>query len=247
MKLALFSDIHSNLYALEAVLSDIEKFFVDAAYCCGDLVGYGAHPNEVVKLIAEKRIPTVMGNYDDGVAFDRILCGCDFKNEEEAQRGEKSLLWTRQKLTFENKQILKQLPKEIELEIEGKKVLIVHGSHRALNEYLHEMLLKGEVSRIFEETGADIVFCGHTHIPYVRKYKDKFLVNVGTVGKPKPPVPDVKHFSNDAVWMYAEINDEDTIFRLMRVPYDYEKSARAIEEAGLPYHFADYVRGKNPD
>lgn len=247
MKLAAFSDIHSNLYALEAVLSDIERFSADAVICCGDLVGYGANPNEVVELIAEKHISTIMGNYDDGVGFDRLLCGCDFKNEEEARRGEKSLLWTRQNITPENKQILKQLPHKLEFEIKGKKVLVVHGSHRALNEYLHETLPKKEVAGIFEETGADIVFCGHTHSPYVRRYKDKFLVNVGTVGKPKPPAHDVKNFSNDAVWIYADINKNDIIFRLMQVPYDFEKSAQAIEEAGLPHHFADYVRGINPD
>ena len=247
MKLALFSDIHSNLYALEAVLSDIEKFSVDTAICCGDLVGYGAHPNEVVKLIFEKDISTVMGNYDDGVGFDRLLCGCDFKNEEEARRGEKSLLWTRQKITSENKQILKKLPHKLEFEAEGKKILVVHGSHRALNEYLHEKLPQAEVARLFEETGADIIFCGHTHIPYVRRYKDKFLVNVGTVGKPKPQANDVKRFSNDAMWIYADINKDDILFKLMLVPYDFEKSAEAIEEAGLPHHFADYIRGINPD
>ncbi|MCR4429453.1 MAG: metallophosphatase family protein [Tepidanaerobacteraceae bacterium] len=247
MKLAVFSDVHSNLYALEAVLSDMEKFAVDRVICCGDLVGYGAHPNEVVELIADNGIFTVMGNYDDGVGFDRLLCGCDFKNEEEALRGEKSLLWTRQKITFENKQMLRQLPKKLEFEIEGRKALMVHGSHRALNEYLHETLPKEDVSRIFSETGADIIFCGHTHIPYIRNHKDKFLVNAGTVGKPKPQAPDEKRFSNDAVWIYADINDDDNIFRIMRVPYDYEKSARAIEESGLPHQFADYVRGINPD
>jgi len=247
MKLAVFSDIHSNLYALKAVLSDIERFSTDAVICCGDLVGYGANPNEVVELIAEKHISAIIGNYDDGVGFDRLLCGCDFKNEEEARRGEKSLLWTRKNITPENKQFLKQLPRKLEFETGNRKVLVVHGSHRALNEYLHETLPQEEAAVVFEETGADIVFCGHTHIPYVRRYKDKFMVNVGTVGKPKPPAHGVKNFSNDAVWMYADIGKDDIMFRLMRVPYDFEKSAKAIEQAGLPRHFADYVRGIDPD
>ncbi|HEY3885485.1 MAG TPA: metallophosphoesterase family protein, partial [Vicinamibacterales bacterium] len=71
MRLAIFSDIHGNLPALEAVLAHVHSQAFDALYCLGDLVGYGASPNEVVDRIRRDRIPTLVGNYDDGVGYDR--------------------------------------------------------------------------------------------------------------------------------------------------------------------------------
>ncbi len=67
MKIALFSDVHANLPALEAVLLDIDSRHPDAIYCLGDLVGYATFPNEVVDLIRHRKIPTIAGNYDEGV------------------------------------------------------------------------------------------------------------------------------------------------------------------------------------
>jgi len=75
MRIAIFSDIHANLHALQAVLGAIDARKPDAIYCLGDLVGYGAFPNEVIALIRQRGIPTIMGNYDDGVGFDRDDCG----------------------------------------------------------------------------------------------------------------------------------------------------------------------------
>lgn len=69
MKVAIISDIHANVVALKAVLKDIEEQQVDRIYCVGDLVGYAPFPNEVIDLIKEKNIPTVMGNYDDGIGY----------------------------------------------------------------------------------------------------------------------------------------------------------------------------------
>lgn len=71
MKIAVLSDIHGNILALEAVLKDIELRGPDLIFCLGDLVGYGAFPNEVISLISWRRIPTIMGNYDEGVGYDK--------------------------------------------------------------------------------------------------------------------------------------------------------------------------------
>ena len=75
MRIAIISDIHGNLPALDAVLADLAMQRPDQVYCLGDLVGYGASPNEVTERIRAEAIPTVMGNYDDGVGFDRDECG----------------------------------------------------------------------------------------------------------------------------------------------------------------------------
>src|SRR5689334_21311525 len=138
MRIAIFSDIHGNLQALDAVLSDITAQKPDAIYCLGDLVGYGAAPNEVTERIRREGFPTVMGNYDDGVGFERDECGCAYREEAERLLGDRSLAWTKAKTTAENKAYLRTLKKEIRFEADGKRILLVHGSPRKMNEYLFE-------------------------------------------------------------------------------------------------------------
>ncbi len=86
MRIAIFGDLHGNSVATEAVLAAIDADGPDAVYCLGDLVGYGACPNETIELIRERAIPTVMGNYDDGVGFDRDDCGCAYRDQDEEAR-----------------------------------------------------------------------------------------------------------------------------------------------------------------
>jgi predicted phosphodiesterase len=83
MKIALFSDIHANLPALEAVLADMDAQQPDAVYCLGDLVGYNIWPNEVADIIRKRGIPTIAGNYDEGIGKHSDDCGCAYKTDEE--------------------------------------------------------------------------------------------------------------------------------------------------------------------
>ena len=110
MKIAVLSDIHGNLAALEAVWQDLQAWQPEAVYCLGDLVGYGAHPNEVVEFIHQREIPTLMGNYDEGVGFDLDDCGCVYKDPELKRLGDLSLAWSRAQTTRENKLYLQSLP-----------------------------------------------------------------------------------------------------------------------------------------
>src|SRR5918997_6157980 len=118
-RLAIFSDLHGNRAATEATLAAIDAAAPDAVYCLGDLVGYGAKPNETIDLIRERGIPTIMGNYDDGVGFDRDDCGCAYKDKDEEARGQQSLFWTRAETTEEHKPYLRTLLPEIRFEAKG--------------------------------------------------------------------------------------------------------------------------------
>ena len=242
MKIAVFSDVHSNFEALKAVLEDIKLYNPDKILCLGDLVGYGASPNEVVELIREESIATVMGNYDEAVGFRKMVCGCDYKTEEEAMLGGISLSWTSENIKEENREFLKNLPRKVEFEAEGYKILAVHGSPERTNEYLFEDTSPERLIKFFEENHCHIVLCGHTHIPYVKTLKDRFVINAGSVGKPKPEQGKNK-FSKDATWVFMEIKPGELTFKIMKVPYDFEKSAGLIEERGLPKLFANLVRG----
>jgi predicted phosphodiesterase len=107
-----------------------------AIYCLGDLVGYAPLPNEVVERIRTAQIPTIMGNYDDGVGFDRDECGCAYREADERRLGDQSFGWTKAHVTPETNTFLRQLRPAIRIEVDGKRLFLVHGSPRKINEYL---------------------------------------------------------------------------------------------------------------
>lgn len=230
MRLAIFSDIHSNLPALDAVLADIRAQTPDRVYCLGDLVGYASTPNEVVERIRRDGIPTIMGNYDDGVGFDREECGCAYKEPLDRELGQKSLEWTKGKTTSENKEFLRTLVPEIRFTAAGKRVLLVHGSPRRMNEYLFADRPLSSFRRLSKSSGADLIVFGHTHVPYVKDVDGVWFINVGSVGKPK---------DGDPRACYAVIDlDTQPHVTFRRVTYDVRTAAAGIRASGLPHKFA---------
>jgi len=239
MPIAILSDIHGNLPALEAVLNDLRGHQLDAIYCLGDLVGYGAAPNEVVERIRAERIPTIMGNYDDGVGFDRDDCGCAYRSEDEQARGQRSLLWTRARTTDDHKAFLRSFPSEIRFDAAGQRILLVHGSPRKMNEYLFEDRPLSSFERLAASSNADIIIFGHTHRPYTKVAGNVLFVNAGSVGKPK-----------DGDWRACYVllsPGAAQPVEFVRVPYDLERATKAIRETDLPHEFAaDLERGGAP-
>ena len=111
-QLALFSDVHGNRPALEAVLADIEARGISRVHCLGDLVGHGPDPNGVIDLVRERGIPSLLGNYDEGVGWDRGECGCVYPNEEAKKVGKDSYAFTAANVTKGRKTFLRCLPRE---------------------------------------------------------------------------------------------------------------------------------------
>lgn len=234
MKIAVISDIHANIEALRTVLRDIEGQNVDQVYCAGDLVGYAPFPDEVIELIREKQIPTVMGNYDDGVGNMRFICGCDYKDEKAQALGEQSIMWTKEHTTGENKEFLRKLPAEIRFKLGDKRALIVHGSPNRLNEYIYQDTPDEFLAELIEKGDTDILVCGHTHKPFHRVIYGKHIVNAGSVGKPKHGNPRATYvIISPGAGVEVEIR---------QVEYDFEATAREIEESGLPDEFAEMIR-----
>jgi len=234
MKIAVFSDIHGNQEALVNVLKDIDEQKPDHVFCLGDLVGYGPRPNEVIETIREAKIPTVMGNYDEGVGYEKGDCGCAYVTDVEKANGQHSIEWTTEQVSKENKTFLRSLHDKIEFNANGYKMLLVHGSPRRINEYLYEDRPARSLKRILESVEADIVVCGHTHKPYHRHVVGVNLINDGSVGKPK---------DGDQRACYAMITlGEDVVVEFRRVNYPVEAVAEEIIKAGLPEAFADALR-----
>jgi putative phosphoesterase len=236
MRIAVIADIHSNIFSLNEVLLDIDNKNVDLIVCLGDLVGYATYPNEVIDTIRENRILTIKGNYDEAVGEELMVCGCDYPDPKDAENAGVSLNWTIDETSEENKEFLKSLPLEVDISFESKTIKFVHGSPRKINEYLKENSTEAE--EVMSSFEADILVCGHTHRPYYKSYGSKLLVNAGSAGKPKTGTPKANYVVLDLSGDTAEVE-------INEVEYEFERTASAIEEMGLPQEFADIIRTGN--
>ena len=199
MRIAIFSDVHANLPALEAVLANIDAADPDLVFCLGDLVGYAPWPDEVVAEIRRRRIPTIAGNYDEGVGMASDDCGCAYRTEEEQERGRLSIAYTNDVVTAEIRVFLRSLPRHLALDLgtdeQPFRVLLVHGSPRNINEYLFEARPDRSFLRLLADAGADALVFGHTHKPFWKRLRTdgdervRPAINTGSVGKPKDGDP----------------------------------------------------------
>ena len=227
--IALISDIHSNIEALEAVWDEIKD--ADAFLCMGDLVGYGASPNEVVEFVRKqmkrRTFLCVRGNHDNAIAF-----GADWGFNPYARQ---AVRWHQRVMTIENLEFLRRLPvRQLFEDDTGRSYLLIHGSPRApLDEYLFPWLPESEFKAVLSYVRQDDLLVGHTHVPMLKVIEGRRIINPGSVGQPR-----------DGDWRasYAIIDTEreppDNI-EFHRVEYDVEEAARKIIEAGLPMFLAN--------
>ena len=254
MKIALFSDIHANLPALQSCLQSIDEQKSDAVYCLGDLVGYNVWPNEVINEIRRRGIPTIAGNYDQGIGLMSDECGCAYKTDSEKDMGKISISYTNSLVKPEERKYLRTLPAHIRVEFQLNNdkltLLLVHGSPRKINEYLFEDRDEKSMLRIMEQADADIMCFGHTHKPYHRVLPTepgdnphyRHAINIGSVGKPKDG-------TNKGCYVILTINPDSTVTKkntiavdFVRFDYDVEQAAKAVEESPLPNEYADMLR-----
>ena len=231
MKIAVISDIHGNIYALMKALEDIDEQRVDKIICLGDLVGYGPHPNEVVALIRRREIPCIKGNYDASVVDGAYTY---IRNTE---INSFSLPWACEELRVSNKFYLDSLPTSLKYTINGVNILFTHGSPNAINDYLFEDA--PNTIKIMNEYDGDVLVCAHTHIPCAKKYENKLLINVGSIGKPKIGLP-------NPTYAIIDINDLGEINVTIRhLEYEYKKIMKDCEMLNFPSSITDsYETGK---
>lgn len=225
---AVFSDVHGNLPGLEAILADIERRGVTRTISLGDLVGYGPWPNEVALVVRDRGIPSLMGNYDQGIGFETGDCGCVYRTDEQRAEGAVSLAWTQEVVGDEVKAYLRTLQDQFTLRTPAGDLLAVHGSPRRINEYLFEDRPASAMERMAREYPYPAIFFGHTHVPYARPVGSTTFVNVGSGGRPK-----------DADWRlcYAIVDPAKLgtpgFVAFVRVPYDFERLQRRLAETPL--------------
>jgi len=242
MRALVISDIHGNLQALEAVLAAVGT--VDQLWNLGDMVGYGANPNEVIELIRPLALVNVRGNHD------RVCCGLTSSqgfNPVAAEAAE----WTRQKLTKENLEWLRHMPKGPVAATE--RAMCAHGSPLHEDHYIVSMR---DAWTPLQRMQTEITFFGHTHVQGGFSQREheweedrpeyqeqdvaehgtigvpvgtRHLINPGSVGQPR---------DNDWRAAFAIYDDELEEVTFFRIPYDVEAAQAAIRAAGLPERLA---------
>jgi len=222
--------------ALEAVLDDLAARGTTRVYCLGDLVGYGADPNGVIDLLRSRGVQSILGNYDEGIGWETGDCGCYYPNAEAKRIGEASYAFTVGAVTLDGKAYLRTLPRELHVDLADKKIHLVHGSPRRINEYLSRDRDERTYVRLAGTESDDAIAFGHTHDPWFRRYGDKLFVNVGSAGRPK-----------DGDWRAAYVVLRSSArapigVEIRRVEYDVEAAAGGVLAAGLPAALADTLR-----
>ena len=225
MKIAVISDIHGNMDALEAVMKDIKEQECEKIFVLGDYAMAGPEPSKVVNWFFEKQFESnfklIQGNTDLMIA--------DFTNDlydilktkapvmAEALKNDVLILNQIQK------DFLKNLPFQMELEEERVKILLVHGSPRRNNEDISPNLPLEDVEKMLENVTADVILCGHTHLPCgYQTSKKQTVVNVGSIGRP---------FTSDAKPCYLKlsINNGQCLFEHRFVDYDKKTASQKPE------------------
>lgn len=229
MKIAVISDIHGNIQALDAVVADIKKENCEKIFCLGDLAMAGPQPSETIekiqKLANEFDMTIIQGNTDE------MIVKCDNQMlhllEQNVPVMARALENDIVVINDEQKRFLSELPTQKDIEIDGVKILLVHGSPRKNNENIFNNLKIEEVEEMIAGTTADVIFCGHTHVPCGYQTNTKqTVVNVGSVGRP---------FSEEPKSCYAILEIKDGGFSVKHnlVSYDVKTASEILEQRGF--------------
>ena len=235
MKCAIFSDVHSNLEALHTFRENASHAGVSKYWMLGDIVGYGANPQEVCDEIFSFSDVVIKGNHDQAISDDSLL---DWFNEE----AKEAIIWTRSKLNTQTIQKLVNLP-YLHTETE---IILTHSSPDNPKEFTYIYDWNG-ASKAFKAFSNKICFIGHTHLPqlfsnalnkaiyleegtYQLDRNDRYIISSGSIGQPR---------DNDTRLSFGIFDDQNYTYQLMRIPYPKEETAKKIRKAGLPRYFAD--------
>ena len=226
MKIAVLSDIHGNFQALESVMNDIEQNKCEKVLCLGDLAMAGPQPRVIIDYVRKQNNWVVIqGNTDKMIAeyTKETLENVRANAPVMANALLDDILYIEE----DKKEYLKNLPAQKELEIEGVKILMVHGSPRRNNEdILPNMPLK-TVEEMVQGTGADLIFCGHTHVPCgYQTNKKQTIVNVGSVGRPMTKEP-------EACYVIANIQDGGFSIEHRFIDYDRFTASEIMKARGF--------------
>lgn len=236
-KIALFGGIYSNHLALKEMIRDAHSQNVYEIYCLGDLGAFGPNPDKVFPILKEHNIPVVQGNYDNSIGNGLNDCQCGYTDPRDNYYAKLSYDYTFAKTSDENKIWMKQLPSEKRIEINGKKILLCHGSPRQTNEFLWETTSPTHfLEKLCKDYSADIICVTHTGIHWDRKLEDgKHFINIGVIGRPE------NDGKTQVGYTILVFDRSDLKVEYRKIDYDYEKLAFEMKEEKLPQEFIETI------
>lgn len=233
MAIAIISDIHSNLEALQAALDYIDNKNIESIYCLGDIVGYGPNPNECIELIRERCRVVLMGNHDYAAVG---LANIEYFNEY----AKMSTYWTIERLTEENRSYLSNLP----FSHQTNDSFFVHSSPSNPS-FWYYVLSVQDAQMEMQAFDQRICFIGHSHVPvvftdrnlyremsFIFEPNEKYIVNVGSIGQPR---------DGNSNLCFAVMDEQKNTVEFIRLTYDLQKTYSKIIKAGLPLFLAERI------
>ncbi|MBT2396951.1 radical SAM protein [Streptomyces sp. ISL-100] len=235
MRIAVCGGPYGNPYALQAFVDDARARGAERLFCLGDLGGFGADVDALWPILADNGVECIAGNYDVAIARGDTDCGCGYRDPKDNEYAQLIYDHTLATTSRDFAAWMGQLPTEHRESIDGVDVHMVHGSTLALNDFWWESLPEGQHRLRAEASGADVVLCTHSGLPWQRHIGERLAVNVGVLGKP----------ANDGrrnVW-YALIDLGDGYPKAELIPlaYDWQAQARSMRAAGLPEVFVETI------
>ncbi len=223
VKIAVLSDVHANLHALEKVFEDAERRGVEVFLNAGDSIGFGPYPNEVIEMLCEKNVLGVVGNYDLEVIEGKAKA-----------KGEKKIAWefAKKELAKSCESYLYSLPHELRFEVAGKKLFVTHGSPKSIEEHIYHDTPVEQLTALADAAKADVIIVGHSHDQFLRQAGKFCFVNPGSVGRPGDGNPQTA---------YAILSFNPFNVKLIRLDYEVTVAADALRKKALPESFAQML------
>jgi protein phosphatase len=231
MKIGLIADVHANLHALKAVLASLEIEGVDFTLCAGDLVCYGAQPSGVIRLMRERGIPSVCGNYDFAVAHGLETASRTPSSPRNEVLKRAALRWTLENVTPTEQRYLASLPWMMRFAFEGLHVAVIHAGLEYLDAQ-YEPEYPQAMELLSRRIDADVIVMGHTHRSFAHRVSSRVMVNPGAVGR---------SLDRDTRAAFAVLNTDTLEIGFHRVEYDLRGAVRMIQKSGMPLEIVRLV------
>lgn len=241
MRTAILSDIHGNAIALRAVLEELDADGIERVVCLGDVCQGGAEPEACVDLIEERVWPTVLGNAD---AFVLDPSTAEGSSEAVSERQLAVRQWTYDRLRSSRRGAIAAYARTIAAELgDGRTLLGCHAIPADYDSVVLPSAPEDEFRTAFDGTGADLVACGHIHLPYVRRIGPTLVLNPGSVGLGYDHEQDAENVRFDpwASWVVVASRGGRLSLDFRRTPFDAQEVAEVHLSSGMP-HGPEYAR-----
>ena len=237
LRLAFIGGIYSNYHALVSTLDDIDRRGVDGAWFLGDLGAFGPFPDRVPELLIERGMPGIQGNYEESLSSGAMDCNCGYTDPRDNEYAQISYDYTAANTSSHFKNWMGTLPRHLRLDVEGRRILVCHGSPRRINEFLWRSTSPDVfLEKLCRDHNADVIVCTHTGLHWERRLPSgRHVINAGVIGRP----------ANDGrtnVWYsVVSFNGGSIDVEFVPVDYDHHTLAREMREEKLPAEFIETI------